>query len=229
MTTLESIVESLKFQLKPHMTDDVRLYDEFIIRMIHDTRAAIIKAQYVSHDPLAAYYQSVSLSIESSEQDRRIYEVKLPSKLMGDIGFKNIRNVSVGKEFHHGLKYHYTSYEEFMMYHHHVYGGEFLAITINGDNLLLRGWCLKDSNSVKLDAIFEYPDEVSGYDYASSAYPMASADLRQLEIVTFQHLASKLGMPADVINNGYDETRNAQIPDMGRQRQTEEESKREEL
>ena len=35
--------------------------------------------------------------------------------------------------------------------------------------------------------------------------------LRSLEIITFQHLAPKLGLPSDMFNNGNDETKNVGV------------------
>lgn len=234
MITLESIVESLKIQLKPNLNDDVKLYDEFIIRMIDDTRAAIIKALYVSNDLLISFYQNVRIKtqrvlFDSDDDDGYEYSIaKLPTRLMTGIRYKNIQNIGISllpNSRVRNIEFHYCSYNEFMMYKHHIYGKDVMVICNAGDELLLRHESLNKESDVyvELIGIFETPNEVSGYEYDKTSYPVSYNVLRQLEIVTFQHLAAKLGMPVDVINNGYDETRNANIPQPKQQRKEKEE------
>jgi hypothetical protein len=215
MITLESIVESIKLQLKPHLTDDVKLYDEFIIRMINDTRAAMVRSQYISGDPLISYYQEFLLAATTvlSGQTHLYYQMVMTVGLLNGCGRKNIQNISPDAN-HVGLDMHYCSYEEFMSYAGHIYGVNSFVVTNVGTKILF-----KDTTSPKVSpknmyirAIVETPELVPGYSYTTSEYPIGANNLRQLEIVTFQHLASKLGMPVDVINNGYDETKNANIP-----------------
>jgi len=224
MTTLESIVESLKLQLKPHLNDDVKLYDEFIIRMIHDTRSALIRSLYVSNSALTQFYQDVSISEIEHKPETGTYRhsiVTLPTQLMTGCGRKNIQNVwSDGDEY--DMTYHYCSYEEFMTYRHHVYGSMVNRYCNKGDDLLV--YDENKPSSISVRGIFEYPDEVSGYSYTDSVYPIGANNLRQLEIVTFQHLASKLGMPVDIINNGYDETKNAPVHQQQQERRNKEEN-----
>lgn len=224
MTTLESIVESIKLQLKPHLNDDVKLYDEFIIRMIHDTRSALIRSLYVSNSALTQFYQDVSISEVTHKKRSNKYQhsvVTLPTQLLTGCGRKNVQNVwSDGDEY--DMTYHYCSYEEFMTYRHHVYGNMVNRYCNKGGDLLV--FDESEPDSINVRGIFEYPDEVEGYSYTGSVYPIGANNLRQLEIVVFQHLASKLGMPADVINNGYDETKNASVQ---QQQQKERKSKEE--
>ena len=64
-----------------------------------------------------------------------------------------------------------------------------------------------DSN----EAIFEVPNDLPDFVYETSPYPIGENNIRQLEIITFQHIAPKLGMPVDLLNNGMDETKNANV------------------
>lgn len=218
MITLESIVESMKLQLKPHLNDDVMLYDEFIIRMIDDTRAALIRSLYISHDNLTSFYQEFTNSMTgkfetpSTSQGYLYSQIILPSQLLGGCGRKNLQNLSISNNYIKESEMHYCSYEEFIAYKDHVYGNNAFAITNIGDKLLVLDKTPANSKQVIIRAIVETPSLVPGYQYTTSEYPIGAVNLRQLEIVTFQHLATKLGMPADVINNGYDETKNANIP-----------------
>lgn len=229
MITLESIVESMKLQLKPHLNDDVMLYDEFIIRMIDDTRAALIRSLYISHDNLASFYQQFNGSLyaiydgSSGEQEYLYSHVTLPTRLLDGCGRKNLQNISDGMLFFDKLDMHYCSYEEFMSYRDHVYGKNSYAVTNAGNDLFVYDANYEEVKRVMIRAIVETPSDVPGYQYTTSEYPIGAVNLRQLEIVTFQHLATKLGMPVDVINNGYDETKNANIPQR-KQRASREES-----
>ena len=226
MITLESIVESIKHQLKPYLNDDTRLYDEFIIRMIDDTRATLIKAVQVSNESLTPYYQDYvpTLAAWRNGDDEYMYsEFALPSRLMSNVGRKNIQNINVDNLIFSSLDFHYCTYEEFMAYSNHVYGKDAVRICNYGDKVLLYHEKFEDGPDILFRGIFETPSVLPDYDYKTSSYPVSASILRQLEIVTFQHIAVKLGMPADVVNNGYDETKNAQVPQQKQQRQSNQE------
>lgn len=226
MITLESIVESIKHQLKPYLNDDTRLYDEFVIRMIDDTRATLIKAVYVSNEPLTPFYQdyaALSRTWRHGEGDYLYSEIDLPSRLINNVGRKNIQNISVDNLVFSALDFHYCTYEEFMAYSNHVYGKDAVRICNYGDKVLMYHEKFENEPEILFRGIFQTPMILPDYDYKESQYPISSSILRQLEIVTFQHIAVKLGMPSDVINNGYDETKNAQIPQQRQQRQSNQE------
>lgn len=230
MITLESIVESLKLQLKPHLNDDVKLFDEFIIRMVDDTRAALIRSLYISHDNLTSFYQQFVVTgnkIYSGKLENRKYEYTrliLPTRLLSGCGRKNIQNIILSTGEFFGLDLHYCSYQEFMSYGDHVYGKNSFVVTDIGNYLLVKERVVDSSaGQLLVRAIVETPSLVPGFQYESTEYPIGANNLRQLEIVTFQHLAAKLGMPVDVINNGYDETKNANIPQPKREREQEQE------
>lgn len=231
MVTLESIVESIKLQLRPHLNDDIKLYDEFIIRMVNDTRAAMIKALYVSNDALTQFYQQIDVKASayfdsSGDEDVYLYsDIELPTSLMNGCGRKNIQNISKENLTFSNLTMHYCSYEEFMAYEHHIYGKNNFIVCDQGNKLLVKHQSLNSQEEVDLilRGIFEYPEMVADYDYKTSLYPIGANNLRQLEIVTFQHIASKFGMPVDVINNGYDETKNANVPKQKQSKEQEEE------
>ena len=74
----------------------------------------------------------------------------------------------------------------------------------------------------RLRALFAVPTEVPNYDEELTAYPIDESDIRSLEIITFQHIAPKLGLPVDLINNGQDETKNAPVTQQVKQAQVEE-------
>lgn len=230
MITLESIVESLKLQLKPHLNDDVKLFDEFIIRMVDDTRAALIRSLYISHDNLTSFYQQFRATISSvydGSGDEPIYMysmLDLPTRLLSGCGRKNLQNIQEINNRFSTLDLHYCSYQEFMSYDGHVYGANSFVVTDIGDELLVkeREPSIYDKQML-VRAIVETPSLVPGFQYTTTEYPIGAINLRQLEIVTFQHLAAKLGMPVDVINNGYDETKNANIPQPKRERKQEQE------
>ena len=42
MITLKALTESIVKQIKPNLTDDVEISEEWIKRIIHDSRAALI-------------------------------------------------------------------------------------------------------------------------------------------------------------------------------------------
>lgn len=227
MKTLESIVESLKIQLKPHLNDDVKLYDEFIIRIINDTRSALIRSINTAGGALNQFFQETTLlsvpkHINVDSSDRYLYSnIDLPSSLLNGAGYKNIRSIRTAST--HNSFMHYCSYQEFLSYNYHVYQTNDIVVCDMGGSLLVKHSSLDkpENENIFIDAIFEYPEQIESYSYEDTPYPIGANHLHQLELISFQHIASKLGMPSDVINNGYDETRNANIPQPKQQKERE--------
>lgn len=204
MITLETIVESLKIQLKPHLTDDVIIHDAWLIEMINESRGALMRALFTSGDNFIAFYQDMTISTTAYQTG--ITKLVLPSKLMESIGRKNIQYV--GPATLNLPQYHYCSFEELINYSYHRFGKTKPCYCDMGDHILTTA-AASVSHLVK--AVVEAPNDLTGYVYETSAYPIGANNVRQLEIITFQHIAQKLGMPVDLINNGMDETKNANI------------------
>jgi len=216
MITLESIVESIRLQLKPHLTDDVIIYDEWLIEMINQSRGALMRSLYVSGDNFIAFYQETTKT--TVDYNGNFKKFVLDSKLMESIGRKNI--LYFGPATMGVPTYHYCGFEELMNYSLHRFGATQLAFCDMSDFLQIRAIT---NQSLVLKAVFEQPNLVLGYDYRVSAYPIGENNLRQLEIISFQHIAQKLGMPVDVINNGMDETKNTNIGKQVQQEQPQQE------
>jgi hypothetical protein len=212
MVTLEKIVESLKLQLKPHLTDDQILHDEWIIDMINFSRATLIRALYVSEEPLTAFFQ-ITFGI-TTDFDAHYKKLTLPCKLMQGIGKRNIRYF--GPDGTNKPQYHYCSFEELASYEYHRFGGSQIAFADVGAYLQLNTTAV---GPVEIHAIFEQPNTLIGYFYQTTAYPIGENNERQLEIITFQHIAAKLGMPVDFANNGVDETKNVPVKQPQQQQQ----------
>lgn len=205
MITLESIVESIKIQIKPHLTDDVIIHDAWLIEMINESRGALMRSLFTSGDNFIAFYQDMTISTTAYQTG--IAKLVLPSKLMESIGRKNIQYV--GPATLKSPQYHYCSFEELINYSYHRFGKTNPAYCDMSDHILTTASTAGVSHLVK--AVVEVPNDVTGYVYETSQYPIGSNNLRQLEIITFQHIAPKLGMPVDLINNGMDETKNANV------------------
>lgn len=211
MITLESIVESIKHQIKPHLTDDVILHDEWLIAMINDSRSALMRTLFSSGDNFIAFFQTITLT--SVDLNANFKKLVLPSKLMQSIGKKNI--LYLGPVVMDNPLFHYCSFEELMNYNHHRFGKNNAAFCDMSEYIQIK---MPSNIELKLTAVFEVPNSLPGYEYETSPYPIGANNLRQLEIITFQHIAQKLGMPVDVINNGMDETKNVNV---GKQQQQE--------
>ena len=214
MITLETIVESIKSQIKPHITDDIILHDEWLIEMINNSRAALMRSLFVSGDNFISFYQE--LTGTTVDMNANFKKLVLPSKLMESIGKKNI--LYLGPSAMSTPEYHYCSFEELMNYNHHRFGKNNVAYCDRGDYLQIK---TTTNASLLLNAVFEVPNEVTGYVYETSPYPIGANNVRQLEIITFQHIAPKLGIPVDVLNNGMDETKNANIGKQAQQQPQE--------
>jgi len=212
MVTLEKIVESLKLQLKPHLTDDQILHDEWIIDMVNFSRAALIRSLYVAGEPLTAFFQ-ITFGV-TTDLDEYYKKFTLPCKLMQGIGKRNIRYF--GPDGTHKPEYHYCSFEELLSYEHHRFGNTQIAFADAGYYLQLNTPSL---SPVEIHAIFEQPNTLFNYFYQSTQYPIGENNERQLEIITFQHIAAKLGMPVDFANNGIDETKNVPVKQAVQQQQ----------
>jgi len=216
MITLETIVESLKIQLKPHLTDDVIIHDAWLIEMINESRAALMRTLFSSGDNFIAFYQE--MTITSIDYVTGIKKIVLPNgvKLMEGIGRKNI--LYVGPSTLLSPQYHYCSYEELVNYTYHRFGSTLPSYCDMSDHILV----LTDTNATfTVKAVIEAPNDMESYVYETTPYPIGANNVRQLEIITFQHIAQKLGMPVDLINNGIDETKNANIGKQAQQQQQE--------
>jgi len=204
MITLESIVESIKIQIKPHLTDDVIIHDAWLIEMINESRGALMRSLFTSGDNFIAFFQEYTRTLDDFNANFKKFV--LPSKLMQGIGKKNI--LYFGPEEMGAPTYHYCSFEELMNYNYHRFGASKLAFADMGTYLQVR---TNSKPTLVLKAIFEVPNDFDDFVYETSPYPIGENNVRQLEIITFQHIASKLGMPVDLINNGMDETKNASV------------------
>lgn len=212
MVTLEKIVESLKLQLKPHLTDDQILHDEWLIDIVNFSRAALIRSLYVAGEPLTQFFQ-ITFGV-TTELDAHYKKFTLPCKLMEGIGKRNVRYF--GEDGTYKPSYHYCSFEELASYSDHRFGSTQIAFANMGYYLQLN---TTDLSPVEIHAIFEQPNTLVGYFYQSTPYPIGENNERQLEIISFQHIASKLGMPVDFGNNGVDETKNVPVKQPQQQEQ----------
>lgn len=214
MITLESIVESIKIQIKPHLTDDVIVHDEWLIEMINQSRGALMRTLFTAGDNFIAFYQDVTSPL--TDMNANFKKFVLPSKLMQSIGKKNIfylGPVDMGVP-----TYHYCSFEELMNYNFHRFGNSKLAFADMGLYLQVKSTTKPE---LLLKAVFEVPNDIPQFVYETTPYPIGENNVRQLELITFQHIAPKLGLPVDLLNNGMDETKNAKVAQQPQQEQTQ--------
>ena len=210
MTTLERIVDSIKSQLKPHLTDDQIVPDEFIIEMINQSRLALIRKSYTAGDKLDPFYQEISLEGTRTFNNQFKYSIiTLPQPLVNDFGNKNVQYVGANKYDTTVIKQ--VSFEEFQNFTRHRWGSRQLFYCVMTDKILVGNKELSVGEKYYIRAIFPFPQNIEGYVYETSPYPINSTMLRSLEIITFQHLAPKLGLPSDMFNNGNDETKNVGV------------------
>lgn len=216
--TLQRIVHSIMDQVKPHLTDDVVLSEEWYIDMINQSRTALINNLYISNSNFNGYYQEGDFNSKELFEIREvgksypipfkfgIQELIIP-KLVNTAGKKNIQYL--GSLDYSTDMITNVSFKEFSTYQYHRFGNSLPIYTELGERIFIRN--SKNQTKWKLRAIFAVPQEIKDYDYETSIYPIDPANLRQLEIITFQHIASKLNMPSDTFNNAVDETKNTQI------------------
>jgi len=216
MITLESIVESIKLQLKPHLTDDVIIYDEWLIEMINESRGALMRTLFTSGDNFIAFYQTYPEQALAS-LNGNFKKFVLTTKLMQSIGKKNV--LYFGPTAMDVPTYHYCSFDELLNYSFHRFGNTKLAFCDMGEYLQVRTTL---TPTLLLKGVFEIPNDVPLYDYRTSVYPIGENNVRQLEIITFQHIIVKLGLPVDLINNGMDETKNANVGKQAQQQPQQE-------
>ena len=200
MITLETIVESIKLQLKPRITEDVIIHDSWLIQMVNESRAALVRALYVSGDNFIPFFQSFTGASVADESG--FTKLILPSRLLEGLGRRNILYLNDSANMKNP-QYHYCSYEELVNYSLHRFGGNQKAFTEMSDHILLSG----PTGTINGKFIFEAPNDITGYDYKVTPYPIGANNVRQLELITFDHILPKLGMPVDSINDGIDSTK----------------------
>ena len=200
MITLETIVESIKLQLKPRITEDVIIHDSWLIQMVNESRAALVRALYVSGDNFIPFFQGFTGTSVTDESG--FTKLILPSRLLEGLGRRNILYLNDTANMKNP-QYHYCSYEELVNYSLHRFGGNQKAFTEMSDHILLSG----PAGTINGKFVFEAPNDITGYDYKLSPYPIGANNVRQLELITFDHILPKLGMPVDSINDGIDSTK----------------------
>jgi len=228
MVTLERIVESLIKQIKPHINDDIIISEEWLIDMINQSRSAMLIKKYVANENFINYFQDIELDVTLSHKasidgielsfDYEIGVVKIPA-LITRIGMKNIDYF--GSPMLNTRMIDYVMFNEFISYDYHRFGSHMTCYTLRSDTIMIRN--PKGMNKWLLRGLFGTPNDVPGYSYTESMYPIDESDLRQLEIICFQHIAPKLGMPIDLLNNASDETANAPVKEQMKQQQEREE------
>lgn len=229
MVTLERIVESIKLQLKPHLNDDVILLDEWLIEMINQSRSALIRKVYLSGESLTPFYQEMLCTSSIVTQFGGInipstlsyQKITLPSglQILGASGRKNIQYL--GALDYSLTDIQYVELEEFIAYAYHRFGNALPCFTNLTDTIVVRN--ANSINQWRLRCIIMHPQLAPNYDYRETIYPIDGANQRQLELITFQHIAPKLGLPVDIMNNGQDETKNAPVARQQQQQQEQEE------
>ena len=200
MITLETIVESIKLQLKPRITEDVIIHDSWLIQMVNESRAALVRALYVSGDNFIPFFQSFTGASVADESG--FTKLILPSRLLEGLGRRNILYLNDSASMKNP-QYHYCSYEELVNYSLHRFGGNQKAFTEMSDHILLSG----SAGTINGKFVFEAPNDITGYDYKLTPYPIGANNVRQLELITFDHILPKIGMPVDSINDGIDSTK----------------------
>lgn len=224
MITLETIVESIKLQLKPHLTEDIVLHDKWLIQMVNEGRAALMRALFVSGENLISFYQEYVWTLQEVDGSS-FKKFNLPSKLMEGVGKKNI--LYLGPSNINLPEFHYCSFEELTNYTLHRFGTTNPAYTDMSDHLLIRNY---NDNEIRGKFIFEIPNEVPFYDYKETPYPIGANNVRQLEVITFDHLLPKIGLPSDTLNDGIDSTKGvglgqqAQVDAQGKQIEAQQEA-----
>ena len=178
MITLETIVESIKLQLKPRITEDVIIHDSWLIQMVNESRAALVRALYVSGDNFIPFFQSFTGASVADESG--FTKLILPSRLLEGLGRRNILYLNDSPNMKNP-QYHYCSYEELVNYSLHRFGGNQKAFTEMSDHILLSG----PTGTINGKFIFEAPNDITGYDYKVTPYPIGANNVRQLELITF--------------------------------------------
>ena len=220
---MEKHVDSMVKQLRPHITSDVVLSPEWVADMIHASRAALVPALYNSRCSFVGWYQdmylkasrmgSVTIDGKTFTPQTETYRVVLPCGLMQGMGDRNIHFLtSIDMDGHN---YSRVGMNEFLTYGHHRYGSDSPIYTVDGNIIYLRN--IGTQIYFRSGVCLENPVAAPGYDYAVTTYPLPAHLHRKMEIVAFQHMAPKLGMPVDVLNNMIDETKNAPVQQQVRQ------------
>lgn len=215
--TLEKHVDSLISQLRPHLTSDVVISPEWVADMIHASRSALVPALYNGRASFEGWYQPLYLKAVKVGKmtvdglnftpTMETYKIVLPCNLMQGMGMKNIQYLtSLDMDGHN---YSRVSMNEFLSYKYHRYGKDNPIYVTDGHVIYLRnvGSQVYYNASLCLDN----PTAAPNFTWESSVYPLPGHLHRKMEIVAFQHMAPKLGMPVDLLNNALDETKNAPV------------------
>ena len=225
--TLAMITESIIKQIKPHITDDQDISEPWIDDEIDDVRAALVPVLYNANDSFQDWHQEVILEAVKDISvtidgytflfKTPISIITLPGTLMQGMRWKNI--LYMGAHGFEALNYQRVTMTEFQEYEYHRFGNRMPCYVVDGDRILLKNVGLQ--THFKGIFCFSRPSCVTGYNRKTTRYPLPLSLHHKLEIVVFQHIAPKLGLPVDVISNNTDETRTGNMQQAVKESQRE--------
>ena len=228
MTTLTAIVESIMKQIKPHLTDDVDISELWIKEVIHQSRAALINKKFLSGELFNNFYQELEITTtlltgitigDLHMPFDNVYAVSEIPVLLHKAGKRAIDYFgNIGMSTKH---IDYVEFNEFIAYDMHRFGSTETCYTVRSNKVMIRN--ANGQEKWLMRALFAVPTDVIGYDEDTDRYPIDDSDLHSLEIITFQHIAPKLGMPIDLLNNASDATKNAPVTHQVKQSEQNEE------
>lgn len=225
--TLKMITESIIKQIKPEISDDQHISEQWIDDMVDDGRAALVRVLYNANDTFQEWFQEVKLEAVKENSitiDERQYFYKypldvitLPGKLMHDMNWKNILYLgSYGFDTNNIQRVTMAEFQEFQ---HHRFGNTKPYFMVNDNKIYLRNIGIQ--KYFKGIMCFAKPSCVPGFVRETSEYPIPLSLHRKLEIITFQHIAPKLNLPVDIVSNHSDDTKGGTMADAVKQSQNQ--------
>jgi len=222
-------------------SDDSRLEESFILHVMNNVRALIIRQEILSGRRLDEGYYQLKCCIEvvcdsivcnGIDSGKDVYYAKLP-KLVEGIGYKNISflgTVEFPDRFM-GLKSNFDrySFNGWLSMDHLEWANKRPAYTIvggykdgdtteDGTVALLRNLPKSGIRRLCINGIFANPEEMpcDEEEFFEMEYPIPTHLIHRLELITIRQILSTEPVPGDPIQDGRDNTDMMKNPDVAK-------------
>ena len=210
MPSLRELRASIRNQAAGHIvTDDTRLRNRFIDKLIRDKRSALIMSEAkrgLGVDP--HYYQTIScLNIEDDELVCDGENTGVIVKSVKTPPVESFRgSIAHFGSIDHSFQFEYRALSAFINYTNGRFCSDRPVYTITAGKSYLKnipaGMCV-----VKLIAVLENPqDDTCIKDFERTDYPIPNSRVHTLELMCLKQLMSTAGIVPDEMNNAADDS-----------------------
>lgn len=225
--TLDRIAYSVIRQVKPRLSDDVELSDQWVKDQAVIIRSTLIKEAYGSKINMDHFYQKIDYAVVEKDDTYNINNLTFPldavkwyiqiPRTMSGIMWGDIKFVG---DFDFDREYGRLTFTAFRMIKYDEYTSNDAYYTYSDESGRLDLRNPKDGvENITVLAIFEDPREITGFVDDTTIFPIPQTLLFKLEALLEKKILSTYGVPVDVLSDRLDNTQNVVVPSTQEQQQ----------